>query len=501
MTALRAHLAVTVAVLSALVLALVLTISGSPVLDRAHAAGGNPVTAVFTGTGTYSVSQHATGDGGQCSWTTTFDLVWEADFPLTSQGGSLQGGSGALVGDVGTATMTPSGTCPGGCSTTLAASGTPTLDSDGATDPTVQAQSLGPISTLDCPAVTKGLIGSDLTVLDAALPGLTTGVGKIPASTLANGGTIAVSSADAPSQIASSCMGVGHHGSGVDSCTASGSWTGSIEIVAGCDESAAIGHITVAVGGSVGGNPVHEGDPICTGQKVKTGPHDVVELTFQDGSVVHLGPSSEATIEDTEFVPSTKIDLKGEIGHIWAKVSTALGGDDRFEVTTERAVAGVRGSEATYDELTEGVYLVHTIEGTGFYKFNGHPEIDYPAGLSLICREATGKCTETTSWPAADQELVPAEFLPPKVSAPGFHGTIGKPAMRIGFTSERAGTGRTQILKGTKVLHTKTFRVAKGANTVKPLSKALDSGHYTVRLWVADADGRTRALDVPMNVS
>jgi hypothetical protein len=81
------------------------------------------------------------------------------------------------------------------------------------------------------------------------------------------------------------------------------------------------------------------------------------------GAKIRLGDSSKIEVDDaTSFqitdceTSKTKIFLKEDVGSLWIHVKRAVAGSDRkFDVVTERAVAGVRGTifEVSYDKDKE----------------------------------------------------------------------------------------------------------------------------------------------------
>ena len=92
---------------------------------------------------------------------------------------------------------------------------------------------------------------------------------------------------------------------------------------------------------------VKRGGVIPGGSTVKTGEGARAELTFPDGSVVRIGPSSELRLEAAAFDGKTKsVKVEAEVvgGQAWAKVATLVGDDAQFKVKTQNAVAGVRGT-------------------------------------------------------------------------------------------------------------------------------------------------------------
>jgi hypothetical protein len=92
---------------------------------------------------------------------------------------------------------------------------------------------------------------------------------------------------------------------------------------------------------------VKRGQVIDAGSTVKTGDGARAELTFPDGSVVRVGPSSELRLDGASFDGKTKqvkVDAEVVGGKAWAKVATLVGKDSQFKVKTQNAVAGVRGT-------------------------------------------------------------------------------------------------------------------------------------------------------------
>ena len=89
------------------------------------------------------------------------------------------------------------------------------------------------------------------------------------------------------------------------------------------------------------------GSTIAAGSVIKTGDGARAELTFPDGSVVRIGPSSELRLDAAAFDGKTKtVKVEAEVvgGQAWAKVATLVGNDAQFKVKTQNAVAGVRGT-------------------------------------------------------------------------------------------------------------------------------------------------------------
>ncbi len=99
------------------------------------------------------------------------------------------------------------------------------------------------------------------------------------------------------------------------------------------------------------GASVRVGDHLETASGVR------LKVTLNDKSVLMLDERSLLSIDKADFEAQTK-ERKGfwanlGFGRVWARVSKAVAGSDaKFEVRTERAVAGVRGTIFWVDAVT-----------------------------------------------------------------------------------------------------------------------------------------------------
>lgn len=130
---------------------------------------------------------------------------------------------------------------------------------------------------------------------------------------------------------------------------------------------AAVGKISVLDG--AGTRTPKEGAAVAlaVGTEIELG--DVVDvskgnlkLELTDGSVIALAEKSKLEITEAEFEGQERKGFSAflKAGSLWTKVKKALGGG-KFEVTTERAVAGVRGTIFRIDADT----LVKAAKGQG----------------------------------------------------------------------------------------------------------------------------------------
>jgi hypothetical protein len=113
--------------------------------------------------------------------------------------------------------------------------------------------------------------------------------------------------------------------------------------------------------------PLKVGSPVAQGDVLETQKRTRLEVKLADGSILRVGPSSMATIQSASFgktVDERKVSAKLLVGKVWANVAKAVGGEQRFEVQTENAVAGVRGTTFRVDAATDKSVVVKVYSGT-----------------------------------------------------------------------------------------------------------------------------------------
>lgn len=89
------------------------------------------------------------------------------------------------------------------------------------------------------------------------------------------------------------------------------------------------------------------GSEVELGDKIQVSEKSNLKLMLNDSSVLMVGEKSELEITEAQFqnLERSGFSAKLVFGKVWAKVTRAIGGSDsKFEVSTERAVAGVRGT-------------------------------------------------------------------------------------------------------------------------------------------------------------
>ena len=92
--------------------------------------------------------------------------------------------------------------------------------------------------------------------------------------------------------------------------------------------------------------PLRKGAKVARGDRIKTANKTRLELSFQDGSRVRVGPGSDFILEDAQFTGRRRdaVSISLRLGRLWANVARATQGLSKFEVRTQNSVAGVRGT-------------------------------------------------------------------------------------------------------------------------------------------------------------
>jgi len=140
-----------------------------------------------------------------------------------------------------------------------------------------------------------------------------------------------------------------------------------------------LGHISAAEGtvlikhavGDIAGTfvltgPGAIGATVEPGDILETQDRSRVEIEFPDRSVLRLGPGAKLELVEAHFAgarAARKLTARLLLGKLWAKVTSALHGEDRFHVETENAVAGVRGTTFRVDANRDKSVLVRVYDG------------------------------------------------------------------------------------------------------------------------------------------
>ncbi len=109
---------------------------------------------------------------------------------------------------------------------------------------------------------------------------------------------------------------------------------------------------------------LHTHSELQEGDKITTAKGGRLELTLADKSVLRMDGGSELTLKAASFEgDDKKLTAKLGLGKLWAKVNSVLGGQSHFDVETQNAVAGVRGTTFRVDAKHDDSALVRVYAG------------------------------------------------------------------------------------------------------------------------------------------
>jgi hypothetical protein len=148
------------------------------------------------------------------------------------------------------------------------------------------------------------------------------------------------------------------------------------------------------------------GAPVFAGDVVETQKRTRLELKLADQSVLRLGPSARVDLSAASFgrsVEDRQVSAKLQVGNVWAKVAKAVGGESRFEVKTENAVAGVRGTTFRVDAAQDRSVVVKVYNGTVAVAGSHVPRPAHGAGEADVEPTRAGEPTQVAAaTPPAD---------------------------------------------------------------------------------------------------
>lgn len=113
--------------------------------------------------------------------------------------------------------------------------------------------------------------------------------------------------------------------------------------------------------------PIDVGAKLSSKHAVKTMKKSKVEIQLPDGSILRIAPLSRVRMKSLLHAGKKgkkEASFKIEAGKIWANVSKAIGGEKKFEVETDNAVAGVRGTIFRVDQKKDSSAVVKVYAGS-----------------------------------------------------------------------------------------------------------------------------------------
>jgi hypothetical protein len=151
------------------------------------------------------------------------------------------------------------------------------------------------------------------------------------------------------------------------------------------------------------GSLVYENDLIETAARTR------LEIRLQDQSALRIGPLSKLQLVSAVFgkgPEDRKVNAKLAVGKVWAQVAHAVGGGAKFEVQTENAVAGVRGTTFRVDARHDRSCVVKVYAGAVAVAGNHLPR---PEHRKAGPREEGGPAGQGEPEPAPEKEAKPVK--------------------------------------------------------------------------------------------
>ncbi len=126
------------------------------------------------------------------------------------------------------------------------------------------------------------------------------------------------------------------------------------------------GTVEAQAAGKTDWKPIAKGDKLGADYCVRTGKDSKLELTLPDGSLLRVAASSQVRLKSLikgEGKTKRNMNFKVTTGKIWANVNKLVGQDDSFQVNTENAVAGVRGTVFRVDLMEDQATVIKVYSG------------------------------------------------------------------------------------------------------------------------------------------
>ena len=103
---------------------------------------------------------------------------------------------------------------------------------------------------------------------------------------------------------------------------------------------------------------------VQAGDKLITGPDGRLSLNWIDGTRITIEPETELTVEKCQVAKGAELStFRLDVGKIWIRILKVLSQQEKFEIVTPTATAGVRGTIFSVEVTTDGATEVQVYEG------------------------------------------------------------------------------------------------------------------------------------------
>lgn len=127
--------------------------------------------------------------------------------------------------------------------------------------------------------------------------------------------------------------------------------------------------------------PLVEGALLKEGDRVRTGRDARLEILLPDSTILRFADQTHFHVALFDVLAQSEqgnVKIKLVLGRIWANVRKKLGIASSFEVSSEHAIAGVRGTIYRMNVYDDTSVLVRTYDGEVYVK-EGEGRIEEPA--------------------------------------------------------------------------------------------------------------------------
>ncbi len=103
---------------------------------------------------------------------------------------------------------------------------------------------------------------------------------------------------------------------------------------------------------------------VQAGDKLITGPDGRLSLNWIDGTRIRMEPDTELTVAKCQVARGAEYStFRLDLGKVWIRILRVLSQQDKFEIVTPTATAGVRGTTFSVEVTTDGTTEVQVYEG------------------------------------------------------------------------------------------------------------------------------------------
>lgn len=151
-------------------------------------------------------------------------------------------------------------------------------------------------------------------------------------------------------------------------------------------------------------SPARNGQRVGVGDTVRTDATGEAEITYEDGSITHLGSATTFTLLELADEPARTLG-RLDVGRAWHRVrSFVTGSGGLFEVLTDAGVAAVRGTTFVTACDTETCRFL-VVEGTIELRSRDGGFLDLVEGEAAVVDRRTGSVERVEMVGLADPDL------------------------------------------------------------------------------------------------